>query len=906
VQAQSGTLRRRLAWLIICVVGVAVTPIAGVLAWRDGEREVSLETARLNAAARVVSSMASEAASDGDVQGAFHALRSIGQMQDVEYGRIEAPPGKLLVETGAGARLVSDVRASPSTGRSSILKQLLSQSSEVSVPVVSAGREVGTVILLGRTEGVIKRFIVSLGESLAVALAAILIGLLIAWRLQERIARPILTLTNAMRGVQENHDFDRNVTISADGEVAALIAGFNRMLSEIRERDGRIAAQMAGLESEIEARTAELLVAKDAAEAANSAKSDFLATMSHEIRTPMNGVMAMAELLAAGELPSRERRFAEVIVNSGASLLAIINDILDFSKIEAGKLELESVRIDLSEIVDDVLSLFWDRASTKGLDLAAFIDPATPQAIAGDPVRLRQVISNLVNNAIKFTEVGGVLVEIGPGADGSIRIAVQDTGIGIPDDKIDTLFAAFTQADQSTTRRFGGTGLGLAICKKLVDAMNGELRVTSNMGEGSCFVVLLFPVVLEAAVVWPRAATAGAKVAVAHGGVFTHRALASYFERSGYAPSDGEGTKIAIGSPVGLQALNGAPTHAICLGTYGDSEPQNLLRRGDAQAVLMQPVRRHELMRMLKCLETGAPLQTGSDLGRTAEDPLPSFAGSRVLVADDSAVNREVAMETLGRLGIEVKLVASGAAAVEAVGTEHFDAVLMDGSMPELDGYEATREIRRIEQARSRRKLPIIALTAHVVGAAADEWRHAGMDAVLHKPFTLKTLAETLGHFLVASSAKNSSASLIAHLASPALSGLRRRDDLFDLEVLAELEGHAASGRSDFVEKVIRLYCVNAPRCVVDLMAAVRSGSVDNVASASHALKSMSYSIGAKAVAGAASELEMASLDGIIPDFTATERLDALLTDTLTSLSSLVEGEERPGSQKNPFDLVLN
>ena len=884
MQAKPRTLRRRLVWLIICIVGVAVTPIAGVLAWRDGEREVALETARLNAAALVVASTASKAAAAHDVNGAFQALRTIGQMHDIEYGRIEAPAGVLLVETGAGVRLVNDVRAGRDAGAASIFTQLFSRSSEVSVPVTADGAEIGQVVLLGRTEGVLKRFLVSLGESLAVAFGAVLVGLLIAWRLQERIARPIVALTEAMRRVQQTHDFGRNVDVAADGEVEALVSGFNRMLAEIRARDERIAAQVAGLESEVEARTADLVVAKDAAEAANSAKSDFLATMSHEIRTPMHGVMAMAELLAGGQLPSRERRYADVIVNSGASLLAIINDILDFSKIEAGKLELESIRVELCDIVDDVLSLFWDRASSKGLDLAGFVDPATPAAIAGDPVRLRQVISNLVNNAIKFTETGGVLVEITPHAGGGICIAVKDTGIGIEEDKIADVFGAFSQADQTTTRRFGGTGLGLAICKRLVDAMGGELQVTSKIGRGSRFIVVLPSSALDAAPLWPQAPVYGTGITIACAGALTAHALQSYFERAGYA-ANAANAEVAIGDPRGLRARGDLPVNTICLGAYGDSEPQELVRAGVAQIVLMQPVRQKQLRQILESLASGAKLEDGVDQSETAgaSETLPSFAGSRVLVADDSAVNREVALEALGRLGVEAKLVASGAAAIETVRGDDFDLVLMDGSMPEMDGYQAAREIRSWESASGRHRTPIVALTAHVVGAAADAWRDAGMDAVLHKPFTLRGLAATLAQFLTPSAAVTAPST-----ETPAISGtlavLRHRDDLFDQDVVAELEGFTAKGRISFVEKVVRLYCENAPACIAELHAATKSGGIDDIARASHALKSMSHTIGAKAVAAAAEQLEMTSRDGLVPDDAATAALDILLTKTLASL----------------------
>jgi len=268
------------------------------------------------------------------------------------------------------------------------------------------------------------------------------------------------------------------------------------MLAQISVRDTALSRHRETLEQTVAERTRELRMARDSAEAANKAKSDFLATMSHEIRTPMNGVMVMAELLAAAELPPRQQRYAEVIVRSGQSLLTIINDILDLSKIEAGKLDLEQVAVSPCGVIDDVMSLFWERASSKGLDLAAFVTPDVPHLIIGDPVRLNQVLSNLVNNALKFTENGHVAVHVravGRNGDSvALEFSVIDTGIGIPADKIGKLFEAFSQADQSTTRKFGGTGLGLAICRKLIEDHGGSIDLRSEENRGTT-VLLSFP-----------------------------------------------------------------------------------------------------------------------------------------------------------------------------------------------------------------------------------------------------------------------------------------------------------------------------------------------------------------------------------------------------------------------------
>ncbi|HTI67035.1 MAG TPA: EAL domain-containing protein [Caulobacteraceae bacterium] len=889
------SVRAKLVLLVVISVAVAVSLVAGASAWREGGREARAESVRLSATATVIASLSAEAAAAGDRARAFQALRSIGALPGVLYARIERPDGSLLVETGQGARLKRDVQVTAGGKDAGVLSHLRSRTSEVYAPITFEQRPVGRVMLLSRSEGVLDRFLASLQISLVAALAAICVGVMVAWRLQQAITRPIVALTRSMGEVRADHDYGRAVDIAADDEIGELVQGFNQMLDEIRSRDRRIAEHVAGLEGEVAARTADLSEAKDAAEHANAAKSDFLATMSHEIRTPMNGIMVMAEMLAAGDMSPRQRRFAEVIAKSGSSLLAIINDILDFSKIEAGKLELEQAPTDVLDLAEDVSSLFWEKASSKGLDLAVYVDPATPKMVQGDPTRLRQVIGNLVNNAIKFTETGGVLVEIEPDGPGSLRISVRDTGIGIPKDKIGGVFGAFSQADQSTTRKYGGTGLGLAICKRLVDSMGGRFNVTSEVGKGSTFAFRIPVTVIEPAAVWPAAPTGGPRAAVRHEGVSTRRALSRYLARAGYSVAvedDRTPPAVVFGAASALPREKAAlPT--VCLGEYGDAVPHDLLRTGAAHALLIQPFRRGELEALLRQMQAGETLRDAATeaAGVKPGDALPHFAGAHVLVADDSAVNREVAMEALSRLGARVSMVVDGRQAVDKALSERFDLILMDGSMPEMDGYEATREIRKAETGRGCDRTPIVALTAHVVGSAADAWREADMDAVLHKPFTLAGLAKTLAGFIEPSAPPTALARPEPELTQapvplPGVAAVAAPDPrLIDPQVAASLASMAAGGKSDFVEKVQALYRDNAPASVNRLLTAVETGDADAAAKAAHALKSMSLNIGAREVARRAAEMEEACRARTLPPRNAVLNLEQVLKDTLAALS---------------------
>jgi EAL domain-containing protein (putative c-di-GMP-specific phosphodiesterase class I)/signal transduction histidine kinase/CheY-like chemotaxis protein len=888
-QARRGrSISLKLMWLVLASVGAAIAIVTGVSAWRDGERETRAEADRLHRTAALLASLADEPTTTRDARGVYEVLRSIRLMPDVTYARVMLPNGRALAETGSGVRLSRDVSVDQNQ-RATLWSLVASQSIEVRAPIVHGGRRVGEVLLLGRTEGVGQRLAGSLLFSLLAGLVAAVVGLLIAGRLQRQIVRPILALKGSMSHVRETYAFDSPVEVAADDEIGELVEGFNAMLGEIRQRDATLSDHMAGLERTVAERTADLREAKEAAEAANHAKSDFLATMSHEIRTPMNGIMVMAEMLAASEAPPKQRRFAEVIARSGSSLLAIINDILDFSKIEAGKMELEAVEVDPADIAEDVCSLFWERARAKNLDLAAYIDPATPSKIQGDPVRLRQVVGNLVNNAIKFTEQGGVLVQMGVTADGRLRVAVQDSGIGIPQDKISGLFGAFTQVDQSTTRKFGGTGLGLAICKRLVEAMGGAFQVRSELGKGSTFAFTAPMTVLEPAPEWPQLEDMSVGLLVE--GPCTRASLKRYLAAAKVEVALEEDLKshapdliVADAEAIKTRPLAKAPV--LCLAEYGDATPQQLVRDGRAQAAMLQPLRRRDLVRALQQAAAGEAI-TDPDLAEKQEvrAATPSFAGARVLVVDDSAVNREVALEALSRLDIHADVACDGAEGVQAVATGNYDLVLMDGSMPVMDGYEAAKAIRAEEEGQDRR-LPIVALTAHVVGDAAEQWREAGMDDVLHKPFTLNALAAVLGRFLTAKPRAESPAAL----APAAPVDPEVFSELMDPEVCAELQRMASGGKADFVERVRRLYRENAPKAVESLMDAAEANDAEAATRAAHSLKSMSLNIGARAVAELAAQIEHRGRTLKTVDRNAGAELSKVLRETLLVIDAPAAG----------------
>jgi PAS domain S-box-containing protein len=633
---------------------------------------------------------------------------------------------------------------------------------------------------------------------------------------------------------------------------------------------------------EIERRMVE---ARMNAEAAARAKSDFLATMSHEIRTPMNGVLGLAGLLLDTELSAEQHGYVETLHRSATSLLDILNDILDMSKIEAGKLALEPIAFELATTVEDVAALWAPRAAAKSLELAVQIDPSCPRCVIGDPGRIRQVLDNLLGNAIKFTERGHVLLRASAAGesaeDAQVLFEVEDTGVGIASADCSRLFEPFSQADTSTTRRFGGTGLGLAICRRLVQLMNGEIGVESTQGRGSRF---WFSARLPAGAEQPpleQSDLDGKRVLVVDDHPVNRMVLRKQMQALGMRVT---GAANATEAWERLQAAGADEAFdAVVLdhhmpGTDGIELGRRILadpcwralpivlltsgghRNDSAQArtagfagYLIKPARSSLLSKMLEAVIAGRP--PGEMLLRQrVEASVERFSG-RVLLVEDNEVNRRVAVAVLRKMGLQVDAVVDGEEAIECIGAVDYDLILMDMHMPRMDGLEATRVIRARE-AGSARRVPIVAMTANVVAEARSACLDAGMDEFLPKPFLRAQLVHALKRWLpfVAGGEESEPAALPLPAAAPIVLPVKRDGREIALD-LARLDALRDAIGDDFVE-LITVFLESAAEIVKGLREACRRGDGDGVYRQAHTLKSSAANLGAMALSALARRLE--------------------------------------------------
>jgi EAL domain-containing protein (putative c-di-GMP-specific phosphodiesterase class I)/signal transduction histidine kinase/CheY-like chemotaxis protein len=735
--------------------------------------------------------------------------------------------------------------------------------------VVHSGQTLGAIVVEYGLTTLMSGIATSMMVNTAIVAMLMLLALFFARRLGRSFARPIETLKQAIGQVSEQGNFDSHIQKIADDEIGYLFDGFNHMLDQLAERDATLSEHRMSLEKQVEERTTHLLLAKEEAERANQAKSEFLANMSHEIRSPLNGVLGMAELMRKSSLDTRQSHFLDTIVKSSKSLLAVLNDILDLSKIEAGSLDTEQLQFQLAQLVEESVQLFAHQAADKNLSVVVELATIQDVMVESDPHRLRQILTNLISNAIKFTQSGTIIVGVhaelagrGDKGQSAFKFSVRDTGLGMSKETQAKVFDSFVQADGSMSRRFGGTGLGLSISRQLVGILGGELSVQSELDLGSCF---SFKLQLPWQTVQAARSTdnlRGQTVLIAGSDIEVDDAIGRQIEgwgmRALVAQDLGQFLKHLTGSP-DLLVLDEALLHRwesehpadladgqfppVILMTAANNFTETQKRPALIDAYLPKPVVPSTLFNAI--LQVRDRQQFA--IQPLVNDRLPvKLSGCSVLLAEDNPVNTEVAEEVLRGLDITSTAVENGRDAVAAFKTADFDLVLMDCQMPQMDGFSATRAIRELEEATDRSPVPIIALTANALQGDREKCLDAGMSDFLAKPFEISQLESLLVRYLSRQEDPISQRAATLKLAVAP-----------DPRTVADLIGREERSKSGFLTRALDGFDASL-RTLLDLCEAPDRSQWSQVSFHAHRCKSAAGMLGLSALAGALGELEAA------------------------------------------------